>query len=413
MTVEIVIIGDELLSGSRLDTNSAYLAQRLDGIGLDIRYKTTTGDNMDQLVEALTLALRRANIVITTGGLGPTDDDITKKAICKVFKRNLIFHEEVLEDLKKRFAARGIKMPSINQNQALLPQGARFLANRFGSALGIVIEEQGKFLCAMPGVPNEMQAMTDEELVPLLQLRPTIGVTIRHQLRTTGIMESALAEIIRPILKIPEGATLSYLPSYRGVDLCIKAAGAVEEDVRSTVRAIADAIREAVREYIYTEDNRELEEIVGRLLIERHKTLATAESCTGGLLGGRITRVSGSSQYYLGGVVAYADEVKTARLGVPRELIDRHGAVAAETAQAMADGVRLMLKADIGIGVTGIAGPTGATEGKPVGTVFIGLATAKGVSARQFSLGFDRESVRERAVTAALEMVRRELLKNA
>jgi len=411
MIAEIITIGDEILYGSRTDTNAVYLARIMDALGFELRYLTTAGDNMDNLVEAFNLALRRAEVVITTGGLGPTEDDLTKNAICKVFKRNLIFHEDVLEDLQNRFAARGIKMPSINQNQALLPQGAQFLKNKIGSALGIVIDERGRFFCSLPGVPVEMKTIVDEELLPLLKTKIGNMVMVRHELRTTGIMESSLAEKIRPGLKFAEGVSLAYLPSVRGVNLCIKGVGLVKEEVAAGVRLLADGIRKYAGEYIYSEDNRELEEVIGQLLAEKGLTLATAESCTGGLVGGRITAVPGSSQYYLGGIVAYANEVKMNRLGVVREVIEKFGAVSAETAKAMASGVLKAMGADIGVSITGIAGPDGGTEEKPVGTVFIGLATNNSEVAGKFSLGVHREMIRERSVTAALEMVRRELTK--
>jgi nicotinamide-nucleotide amidase len=410
MIAEIITIGDELMYGSRVDTNAAFLAQKLDAAGIEVKYITSTGDNMDQMSDVINLALRRAEIVITTGGLGPTDDDITKKAICKVFKRNLIFHENILADLQKRFAARGLKMPAINQNQALLPQGARLLANKFGSALGIVIEEQNRFFCSLPGVPVEMKTITDEELMPILAAKTADLVTVRYKLRTTGIMESAVAEKIRSGLKFAEGVSLAYLPSYRGVDLCIKGIGTVREEVEAGVRLLADGIRPTVKKYVYTEDDRDLETVVGDLLIEKGLTLASAESCTGGLLGGHITAIPGSSQYYLGGVVAYANEIKMNRLGVVREVIEKHGAVSAEAAKAMAAGVVKAFVSDIGVSITGIAGPDGGTEEKPVGTVFVGVATAEGEAARKYSLGNSREMVRERSVTAALNMVRLELL---
>ena len=410
MIAEILTIGDELLCGSRIDTNAAYIARRLDLLGLDVRYKSTAGDNLDLLEEAINLALRRADVIIATGGLGPTDDDITKKVICKVFKRNLIFHEDVLAEIEKRFAARGAKMPSINQNQALLPQGAGFLPNRIGSALGIIIDEQGKFFCALPGVPNEAEIMIDEELAPLLAQRAGNRVIIRRLLRTTGIIESALAEIIRTLPKIPDGVSLAYLPSYRGVDLALKGTGTVAKEVQAAVDTAAGNLRQGIARYIYTEDDRELEEIVGELLVQQGKSLATAESCTGGMLGGRITRISGSSRYYRGGVVAYADEVKRERLGVPETIIAQHGAVSAETAEAMASGVREAIGADLGVAITGVAGPTGGTDDKPVGTVFIALATPAGRTSEKFSPGPHREANRERAVTIALDMGRKALL---
>lgn len=410
MIAEIITIGDELLYGSRIDTNSAYIARRLDSVGLDVCYKTTVGDNMELMTEALNLALRRADVVITTGGLGPTEDDITKKVICKVFKRNLIFHEDVLDSLQRRFAARGVKMPAINQNQALLPQGATLLANKTGSALGIVIEEHGRFFCSMPGVPVEMQVMVDEELLPLLKTRAGNQIIIRHKLRTVGIFESALAEKIRPVLKFADGISMAYLPSYRGVDLAIKGTGTIRQEVQAGVDLLAGNIRKMAGDHIYTEDDRDLEEIVGALLLDKGLTLATAESCTGGLLGGRITAVSGSSRYYKGGVVAYDNEVKISQLGVSREIIEQFGAVSAETARAMATGVIKAVGADIGLSVTGIAGPTGGTPEKPVGTIFIGLATADKAIYQKCAMGSDRDINRERSVTEALNLVRKALL---
>jgi nicotinamide-nucleotide amidase len=410
MIAEIITIGDELLNGSRVDTNAVFLAERLDAIGLQVGFITSTGDGMDALVEAFHQALRRADIVLTTGGLGPTDDDVTKKAICKVFKRNLIFHENVLEDLQNRFAARGLKMPAINQNQALLPQGAKFLANATGSALGIVIDEQGKFFCAMPGVPYEMKLMTDHELLPILKSLVGPTVIVRHRIRTAGIIESALAELIRPVLKFTDGVSLAYLPSIRGVDLRVRGVGTVADEVRSGVAQLADGIRSVAGRYIYTEDDRELEEVVGDLLIEKNLTIAVAESCTGGLVGGRITSVPGASQYFRGGIVAYANDVKENRLGVPKETLEQFGAVSAETAKAMAAGAASAMRADIGVSTTGVAGPTGGSEEKPVGTVYIGLSVSGQVSAKKFNLGVDREPIRGRTVTIALEMVRKSLL---
>ena len=410
MIAEIITIGDELLNGTHVNTNSVYLARRLDTAGLEVAYITTTGDDPDRLVEAIHLALRRTDVVIATGGLGPTDDDVTKKAICKAFKRNLIFHESVLEEMQKRFAARGVKMPSINQNQALLPQGAKLLANRLGSAMGIIIEEGGKFFCAMPGVPIEMQVMTDEELAPLLRLKAGSTIILHHRIRTAGITESALAEKIRPALKFSEGMTLAYLPSVRGVDLNIRSSGTVKEEVQAGIDLMAGSIRDVAGDFIYTEDDRELEQVVGELLIEKRLTLAVAESCTGGLLGGRLTSIPGSSAYFKGGLIVYSNDVKINRLGVPRETIEQFGAVSAETAQAMAVGATIIAAADIGVAVTGIAGPSGGTPEKAVGTVYVGLAAfGKGKSER-FVFGGDRDSIRERAVTTALNMLRKELI---
>ncbi len=410
MTVEIVAIGDEIISGHTIDTNSAFIAVKLAEIGLPVEYKTAVGDNIRQMEEVISQALRRTDIVIATGGLGPTDDDVTKRAIVKVFKRNLVFHEDVLEDLKKRFAERGIEMPSINQNQALLPQGATYLANRTGSAIGIVIEENGKIFVSLPGVPREMKVMVTEELIPFLRKRIKQGYLKIIKLRTTGIMESALAEIIKPHIKIPDSIKFAYLPSYGGVDLRMIASGDSKEETDKTVEQLAAQLRELVGKYIFGENDDTLEAVVGKLLKDRKQTLATAESCTAGLLAGKITNVPGSSDYFDRGFVTYTNESKTEMLGVPEQTLIDHGAVSSQTAEAMAVGVKEKSRTDYGVAITGIAGPGGGTEEKPVGTVFIAVASNKEVVSKKFLMAKDREINRNRSIYAALEMLRRAIL---
>jgi nicotinamide-nucleotide amidase len=410
MTVEIVAIGDEIISGHTIDTNSAFIAVKLAEIGLPVEYKTAVGDNIRQMEEVISQALRRTDIVIATGGLGPTDDDVTKRAIVKVFKRNLVFHEDVLEDLKKRFAERGIEMPSINQNQALLPQGATYLANRTGSAIGIVIEENGKIFVSLPGVPREMKVMVTEELIPFLRKSIKQGYLRIIKLRTTGIMESALAEIIKPQIKIPDSVKFAYLPSYGGVDLRMIATGDSKEETDKTVEQLAAHLRELIGEYIFGENDDTLEAVVGKLLKDRKQTLATAESCTAGLLAGKITNVPGSSDYFDRGFVTYTNESKTELLGVSEQTLIDFGAVSSQTAEAMAAGAREKSRTDYGVAITGIAGPSGGTEEKPVGTVFIAVASPKGVVSKKFLMAKDREINRNRSVYAALEMLRRAIL---
>jgi len=410
MDVELISIGDEIITGHTIDTNSAYIAPRLAEIGLHVTYKTSVGDDLPRMEEVILRGLKRADIVIATGGLGPTDDDITKRAICRVFRRNLVFHEDILEDIKKRFEARGIKMPAINQNQALLPQGATFLTNKTGSALGIVIEEDGKIFASMPGVPREMRMMLDDELIPLLKSKVKSDFIKVIKLRTTGIMESSLAEKYISPLKIPDNIKFAYLPSYRGVDLRIISTGGTEEAAAEPAEKLAATIREKAGKYIYGEGEITLEETIGNLLRERKQTLATAESCTAGLLAGRITDIPGSSDYFDRGVVTYSNRSKSELLGVPEETIEKYGAVSKETAEAMALGIRRKAGVDYGVSVTGIAGPAGGTEEKPVGTVFIAVASADGVVSRKFSMARDREINRRRSVYAALEMLRRTIL---
>lgn len=410
MDVEIITIGDEIISGHTIDTNSAYIASKLSEIGLWVSYKTAVGDDLRRMEEIIFQALKRADIVITTGGLGPTDDDLTKRAIVKVFKRNLVFNEEVLEDIKKRYAARDIKMPSINQNQALLPQGATYLPNKIGSAVGIAIAEEGKIFVALPGVPCEAEIMTDEEVLPFLSARIKAGFIRVIKLRTTGIIESALAEKILALTKLPETIRLAYLPSFCGVDLRIVSFGATKEMANAPAENLVKRMRDIIGNYLYGESDDTLEQVIGRLLKEKKQTLSTAESCTAGLLAGQITSVPGSSGYFERGVVTYSNRSKTELLGVSPETLEKFGAVSAETAEAMASGIRERSGSDYGLAITGIAGPDGGTAEKPVGTIFIAAASAKGVRSKKLSLGKDRQSNRHRSVYAALELLRRTIL---
>lgn len=410
MDVELISIGDEIISGHTVDTNSAYIAPRLAEIGLAVTYKTAVGDDLKRMEEVFKRALVRTDIVIATGGLGPTDDDITKRVICKVFKRKLIFHEEVLEDLKKRFEARGFKMPSINQNQALLPQGATFLPNKTGSAVGILISEDNKIFVSMPGVPQEMRVMLNEELIPYLETKIKKAAIKVIKLRTTGIFESALAEKITPFIKVPDNIKFAYLPAYHGVDLRIISTGKNKKEASDSAENLADQIRELAGKYIYAEGDDPLEAVIGKLLTERKEKLAVAESCTAGLLAGQLASVPGSSAYLDRGVVTYSNESKIELLDVPKETIENHGAVSAETAEAMAINVREKAGVDYGVSITGIAGPDGGTEEKPVGTVFIAIASAKGVKSKKYLLTNDREINRGRSVYAALGMLRKEIL---
>jgi len=410
MDVELITIGDEIITGHTVDTNSAFIGRQLTGIGLNIKYKTSIGDSIEMMEEAFQLALKRAQIIITTGGLGPTDDDATKKAIVKVFKRNLIFHEDILEDLKARFKSRGIDMPAINQNQALLPQGARFFPNKTGSAVGICITENGKIFISLPGVPAEMKQILTDEVIPYLKGLKTGQCMKVIKLRTTGIFESRLAEIIVPGLKLEPGVRLAYLPAYSGVDLRVIAAAEFEDDASAKAAKLVRYLESKIGKYIFGRDDETLESTVGQLLIDNDKTITVAESCTGGQLGMTLTSVSGASKYFLGGVIAYDNDIKINQLGVDPGIIEQHGAVSEPCAAAMALGCRKLLNADYALSITGIAGPEGGTDKKPVGLVYVGLASAHANFAREFRLGPQREMVRTRAVYAAMEILRQEIL---
>ena len=348
--------------------------------------------------------------MIATGGLGPTDDDITKKAIVKVFKRNLIFHEDILDDIRRRYAQRGIEMPAINQNQALLPQGALFFPNKTGSAVGICLSEEGRVFIALPGVPFEMEQILVDEVVPYL-LKMNQGRAIKVvKLRTTGIVESKLAEMLKPEIRLEGGVRLAYLPHPGGVDLRVIAESDTSEEARERVNTLTRQLESVVGKYIYGRDNDTLEATVGQLLKDNDKSLAVAESCTAGQLGALIATIPGSSAYFVGGVIAYSNQVKIGHLHVNPEIIEKHGAVSEECAVAMAKGCRDAMESDYALSITGIAGPDGGTEEKPVGTTYIGLASAHSAYAKKFHFGTNRNVNRLRASYAALEMLRRDIL---
>jgi len=406
---ELITIGDELLYGHVLDTNASFIGEKVAEAGIELVYHTTVGDQAENLINAIAQAMNRVDIVLTTGGLGPTHDDITKKIICKYFKRQLVFHEEILKELEKKYKAQGIKMPAINQNQALLPQGAKFLENSIGSALGIVIEEHGKTFVSMPGVPSEMKLMVTEQLMPLLK-KLALGQVISHRkLRTIGIMESVIFEKVKDIVEEKSIIEIAFLPSFRGVDIRLTAKAKDGAEAKQAIEALEARFTERIGKYIFGYDNEELPDIIGKLLRERNATIAVAESCTGGLLGKLFTDIPGSSEYFLGGVIAYSNDIKTKILNVPALTLERHGAVSAETARHMADGVRNLTGAMIGVSITGVAGPTGGTLEKPVGLTYVGLATPDGLKSKDLHYGKDRERNRQRAAYSAMDVVRRYL----
>ncbi len=410
MKAEIVTVGDEVITGHVIDTNAAFIARQLIRIGIEVRYRSSVGDNLELMEEVFRLALKRAQVVIVTGGLGPTDDDITKKAIVKVFKRNLIFHEEILDDIRARYKLRGMEMPPINQNQALLPQGATVFPNKYGSAVGICIAEQGRFFIALPGVPFEMEQIMVDDVVPYLK-KQRVGQAIKVvSLKTTGIVETKLAELITPKLKLDNNVKLAYLPSPRGIELRIIATAENEDDAETNVRSVIRHIESVAGKYIFGRDDDTLEAVVGQLLLDNDKTLAVAESCTGGQLGMVLTSVPGASRYFLGGIIAYANEVKTEQLSVEPSILEEHGAVSEQCAVALAEGCRKKFNTSYALAITGIAGPDGGSDEKPIGTTYIGLSSVHKTYARHFNFGTRRDTNRTRAVYAALEMLRREIL---
>ncbi|MBM4159875.1 MAG: competence/damage-inducible protein A [Ignavibacteria bacterium] len=414
MRAEVISVGDELLIGQVINSNQAYIGERLSSVGVTVARMTTVGDDRSDILRSFESALGSNDVVVVTGGLGPTHDDITRNVVCEFFQTDLVVNEEALQRVREIFRKRGVAPRKINEDQALVPRGCKVIQNLNGTAPGYLFERGGKYFIVMPGVPFEMKAMIQDFVVPFFAERAS-GLVIRHHmLKTTGIGESFLAEQIGNVngLFAPNsGVSLAFLPSPIGTRLRITARGKSIAEVNETIRIVEEKIRAKAGKYIYGTNEDELEHIVGRLLTERRLALAVAESCTGGLITDRLTNVSGSSNYFERGAITYSNASKMAELGVPEVLIRQHGAVSREVAEAMAFGIRVKANTDIGISTTGIAGPTGATAEKPVGLVWIGYSDRSETLALKFNFGDDRRRVKERAAQAALELVRRKLLR--
>jgi nicotinamide-nucleotide amidase len=411
VNAHIVTIGDELLIGQVVNTNQAFIARRLNAIGVAIAAMATVGDTLDDVVGVLREAWEASDVTVVTGGLGPTHDDITRKAVCAFFRTDLIPDEEVRRHIAGLMQTRNLPWTAAAEDQTLVPRIARVFPNPLGTAPGLRFGEGKKVMFALPGVPYEMMAMLDASVIPYLT--PLAGEqVIRHRtLLTTGIPESFIAAQLGDLDRLLGEATLAFLPSPTGVRLRISVRGRTAADADGIVREVEGRIRAKVSRYVYGTDDEDLETVLGRMLAERHLTIAVAESCTGGLIAHRLTNVSGSSAYFERGVVTYSDASKTALLGVAADIIRTHGAVSGEVAEAMAEGIRRAARTDIGLSTTGIAGPLGGSAAKPVGTVWIGIAGGGSTLALRFSFGEGRERVKERASQAALELVRRRLLK--
>ncbi len=411
MKAEIITIGDELLIGQVINTNQAYIAEKLNGVGVDIVRMTTVGDDEEAILSAFNDAWQRHRVVIVTGGLGPTHDDITKKAVCEFFDSDLVANDDVRRQVQFLLQKRNIKWTPGHEEQTLVPRKSKVIPNPVGTAPGMLFEQNDKYFIVLPGVPYEMKEIIDQSVVPFLSTRVT-GSVIRHlTLRTSGIAESALARQLGDIDALLGGAKLAFLPSPTGVRMRISVHGQDVPSVERKVKEVEERIRDKVQKYIYGIGEEELEDALGRLLTDHNLTIAVAESCTGGLIADKITNVSGSSSYFERGAVVYSNQSKIEFLGVSEELIKAHGAVSKEVAEAMAAGIRRVAHTDIGLSTTGIAGPTGGTPEKPVGLVWIGYADKDVALALKFNFGDNRMRTKERAAQAALELVRRRILR--
>lgn len=405
----IVCIGNELLSGTVVDTNTSWLCSRLQGMGIPVVSGYTVVDELDRIVATLKLALADSDIVLITGGLGPTDDDLTRQAMADLLGTKLVLMPEALDELRKFFADRGIPMVEKNIIQAHIPKGTDIIRNSVGTAPGVWWQQGGKVMAAMPGVPAEMEIMFANEVAPKLHALTGGQVIQVRKLHCFGAGESAIAQKLGDLMKRGRNPLINTTANVGAVTLYIVASAPTPEDAARMIEADERLLRSLVGEYIYGVDGQTLAEVVGQGLARNRQTVAVAESCTGGLVAKVLTDGAGSSDYFRQGWVTYSNESKVRELGVPAELIERHGAVSPEVAQAMATGARERANADFALAITGIAGPGGGTEQKPVGLVYISLAAPDGVQTRKCRFMPPREAVRLRAANTALDMLRGKL----
>lgn len=409
MDAEIIAVGSELLTPHRSDTNSLYLTGKLNSLGIDVQFKTVVGDDPERLASVFRAALERSKLIILMGGLGPTEDDINRQVVADVLGRELHEIPEIVERIAARYARTGRKMPANNARQALVPEGAEWVPNQKGTAPGIWIEQDGKIIVMLPGPPRELEGMFEDQCMPRLKSRVT-GSRIRTRvIKVAGLPESEVDERIAPIYKPYTNPSTTILSTGGAIEVHLTARAVTQEEADALLDELTDKIEPALGDHIFSASGETLEEVVGMYLVMKQKTLATAESCTGGLLSERITRVPGSSEYYLGGAVCYSNEMKTRFAGVSPKLLETHGAVSKPVAQALAEGIRKKTNASVGIGITGVAGPGGGTEEKPVGMVFISVADDRGTEVREFRFPGDRERVRLLSSQFALEMLRRRI----
>ena len=410
LTAEIIAIGSELLAPDRTDTNSLWLTEKLNSIGIEVKLKTIVGDDDGRLEEAIKDAVRRSRVVITTGGLGPTEDDITRKVAARAMGRRLLLDENVLEWIRGRFESFGRKMPERNSRQAMVIDGSEVLDNPNGTAPGLFIEHEDTAIALLPGPPREMRPMFEKFVLPRLAERSGNLRVVRRVLRVAGMGESAVDEMIAPVYLQYENPQTTILFNQTEIEIQLTARARTDREAEALLDRMSEQLEERLGNAIFSFTGETMEAIVGLKLSLGRYSLAVAESCTGGLIAQRLTEIPGASKYFVEGVVAYSNESKTRMLGVEPVLLLEHGAVSAAVAEAMAEGVRARAGSDFGLSVTGIAGPDGGSEEKPVGLVYIALADDAHTEHRKLLLPGDRSLIRWRASQAALDLLRRRLI---
>ena len=410
-SAEIITIGDEILIGQTVDTNSAWIGMQLNLLGVMVSRITSVSDRREEIRSALSEALGRTGLVLMTGGLGPTSDDITKETLAEYFGSKLVTDEEVLAVVTERLRKRNLEMTDNNRRQALVPDNCTVLANHMGTAPGMLFNEDGKIIISMPGVPSEMKHIMQEHVLPLVASRAGGRVIIHKNIMTYGTFEAKLAERLMIFeQELPREVRIAYLPAWGVIKLRLTGIGDDRNSISGMIDEQVRKLYSIIPDVIYGEDEATLEEIIGKLLLDNHLTLSTAESCTGGKIASLITSVPGSSAWFRGSVVAYDNSIKTSLLLVDAETIRLHGAVSEETAVAMARGIRKITGTDYSVAVTGIAGPAGGTPEKPVGTVWIAVASDSGVVAEKHSFADNRIINISRSATTALNMLRKQII---
>ena len=413
MKAEIVATGTELLLGETLNTSAHYLTGKLSSLGIEVDYHTTVGDNLERLEQVLRQAIGRSDLLVTTGGLGPTADDLTKELVAKVLGLEMELDSSSLEQIKQFYGRRKAPMPMSNEKQAYFPKDSKILPNPIGTAPGAIIEKSGKIVIILPGPPFEMRPMFDTYVWPELQriIEPHSERMNERVLKVFGMGESAIEEVLGELMSLPN-ITMALLAkrAEMHIRLVARSSDTTSGEAIASLDRAEEEIRRRLGDKVFGRDLETMIGIVGQTLINKHLTIATAESCTGGLLGATLTQEPGSSEFYLGGVVSYSNSVKREILGVSEENLIKFGAVSEEVAKEMAVGIRSKVGSDLAISTTGIAGPGGGSDQKPVGLVYIGIATPEGVHAKKFQFYGERESVRQLTVQAALNEVRQHML---
>jgi len=411
MIAEIITIGDEILIGQVIDSNSAFIAESLNSIGISVGQITSIGDTADQIKQTLDEASLRAELILITGGLGPTRDDITKKTLAEYFGSKLIVNEEALSMIEKLLTPRGVQMNELNRSQAVLPDNCELIPNRFGTAMGMWFTRKGRHYISMPGVPYEMKGMMTGFILIQLRERFRLPAVEHRTILTQGVPESHLAMRLEQFEdQLPGNIKLAYLPSPGMVRLRLTAKGAEKQAVRDLLEKEAEKLVKIIPEAVYGQEDQKLEAIIGELLLQKNATLVTAESCTGGTIAQMIVSVPGASRYFAGSVVAYSNDLKTRILGIDKALIDKYGAVSRQVAGAMAENVRLLCRSDYAIATSGIAGPDGGTPDKPVGTTWIAVASPHKMICEPFQFSDVRDRNIQRTSVTALNMLRKLLL---